>query len=151
YADYAVWQRARLAGAPLAELLATWREALAGAPALLEVPTDRPRRAPRSPRGGRVPVALPAPASAALRERARAAGATPFMLLLTGFQALLGRWSGQDDVVVGTPLAAFARQDLPFERLVEELAPVRDLRATPLFQALFTLQNAPAGTLRLPG
>src|SRR6185295_10846480 len=194
YADYAVWQRARLAGAPLAELLATWREALAGAPALLEVPTDRPRRAPRSPRGGRVPVALPAPASAALRERARAAGATPFMLLLAGFQALLGRWSGQDDVVVGTPianrnqletepliglfvntlalrsdlegdpgfeeltsrtrraaLAAFARQDLPFERLVEELAPVRDLRATPLFQALFTLQNAPAGALRLPG
>ncbi|MEW5930448.1 MAG: condensation domain-containing protein, partial [Gemmatimonadota bacterium] len=112
YADFAAWQRLRLRGDALERELAYWRERLDGAPALLELPTDRPRRAARGRRGGRVEAAVPAEAAAALRALARAEGSTPFMALLAGFQLVLSRWAGQDDVVVGTPVAGRTHREL---------------------------------------
>jgi amino acid adenylation domain-containing protein len=194
YADYAVWQRERLASGALADqLLAYWRRQLAGAPPVLELPTDRPRPAVQSFRGDVRQLALPAATAAELRAFAWRAGATPFMALLAVLTALLSRYSGQSDVVVGSPiagrnrselecligffvntlvlrsqwrgdpplgdlvalarratLAAHAHQELPFERLVAELSPVRNLGQTPLFQVLFNLQH-PAPEPRLPG
>ncbi|HEX8275250.1 MAG TPA: amino acid adenylation domain-containing protein [Longimicrobiaceae bacterium] len=195
YADYAAWQRRWMAGEALEAQLAWWRGRLEGAPPLLELPTDRPRPARPDGRGAARRVALPAELSRSLRALARRAGATPFMVLLAGWQALLARWSGADDVVVGTPVAgrdrrevegligffvntlalrarvpadetfegllgrvreevlgAFAHQDLPFERLVEALAPERAAAHTPVFQAIFALQTAEPGELSLgPG
>ncbi|HEX7240318.1 MAG TPA: condensation domain-containing protein, partial [Longimicrobiaceae bacterium] len=176
YADYAVWQRSWLTGEVLERQLGWWRERLAGAPPLLELPTDRPRPTVQGPRGGSVPLVLAPDVAAALRALARREGATPFMALLAAWQLLLGRYAGQDDVVVGTPVAgrtrvetepligffvntlalrgdlsggpgfrevlgrareatlgAFGHQDVPFERLVEELAPERSLAHSPLF------------------
>jgi amino acid adenylation domain-containing protein len=187
YADFAVWQRGWLRGAPLERQLAFWRERLAGAPPLLELPADRPRPAMPSGRGALVPAFVPEALAGRLAALARREGATLFMTLLAGWTALLARVAGQPDVLVGTPvanrnrqetekligffvntlvlradlrddppfaglvrrlrgetLAAFAHQDLPFERLVEELAPERSLAHTPLFQVMFALQNAAA-------
>ncbi|HYH47367.1 MAG TPA: condensation domain-containing protein, partial [Thermoanaerobaculia bacterium] len=184
YADFAAWQREWLSGAALETQMAHWRRALAGA-ATLELPTDRPRPAVRNPRGARREVALPPALAEDLRRLARGQGATPFMVLLAAFEIFLGRLSGQEDVLVGTPianrthheiegligffvntlvlrgdlsgdpdfvtlvrrtrevtLAAYAHQDLPFEKLVEELAPARDASRTPLFQVMFTLQDS---------
>ncbi|MEW5930744.1 MAG: amino acid adenylation domain-containing protein, partial [Gemmatimonadota bacterium] len=192
YPDFAVWQRERIGGRVLEAQARYWREALAGAPPVLELPTDRPRSVAPGARAGAVPFALGPEASAALRELARGEGATPFIALLAAFQALLGRWSGQDDVSVGTPVAgrdrvetegligffvntlvlrtdlsgdptfrellgraretvlgAFAHQEIPFERLVEEVRVERSLRHTPLFQVLFALQNMDRGELRM--
>jgi amino acid adenylation domain-containing protein len=192
YADYAAWQRAWLTGEVLDAQLAWWRDALAGAPPLLELPTDRPRPPVQGSAGGQVAFHLPAETVAALREVARRQGATLFMVLLAGWQALLARYAGADDVSVGTPVAgrtrletegligffvntlvlrtdlsgdppfrelvarvrettlnAYGHQDIPFERLVEELAPERSLRHTPLFQAMLVLQNNVHEALRL--
>ncbi|MDY7092837.1 MAG: amino acid adenylation domain-containing protein [Acidobacteriota bacterium] len=194
YADYARWQRRRLTEERLTAELEIWRRRLAGAPEVLELPTDRPRPSVPSYRGASVPVRLGAEASERLEELSRALGATPFMLLLAAFQALLGRWSGQDQVVVGSPVAgrprreleglvgffvntlplrldlagdpsftalvqrlrpvaleAYAHGEIPFERLVEELAPRRQSGVPPLFQVVFALQNAPGGEIELPG
>ncbi len=194
YPDYAAWQRSWLAGAALERQLAYWREQLRGAPPLLELPVDRPRPPVQSPRGAHRGLVVPGHTAAALRELARREGATLFMTLLAGWQALLGRWSGQDDVSVGTPIAgrtrtelegligffvntlvlradlsgapslrgllarvrettlgAYAHQDIPFEKLVEELQPERSMRHTPLFQVLFVLQNNERGELALGG
>ncbi|MES1241578.1 MAG: non-ribosomal peptide synthase/polyketide synthase, partial [Acidobacteriota bacterium] len=195
YADYAAWQRRWLAGERLESQVAWWRRELAGAPAVLELPTDRPRPPVRSSRGGREPMALGAAVSEALKTLARERGATPFMVFLAAFQALLQRYSGQSDVLVGSPIAnrgrseierliglfvntlvlrgrfgrpglgfgalleqtretvlgAYANQDLPFERLVEELRVERSLSYTPLFQVMLVLQNAPLGQLRMRG
>ncbi len=185
YADFALWQREWLQGEALAAELAFWRQRLAGAPPVLDLPTDRPRPAEVSDAGGRRRAALPAVLPPALARLARGAGATLFMTLLAAFQALLSRLSGQLDLTVGTPLAgrtrletegligffvntlvlradlagrpaagellararestleAYAHQDLPFEKLVEELRPERSLGHTPLFQAVIVLQNA---------
>ncbi|MFE8599731.1 amino acid adenylation domain-containing protein [Archangium violaceum] len=195
YPDYAVWQREWLKGEVLEEQLAWWKRRLAGAPPVLELPTDRPRPAVRSSRGAVLRVQLSLALSGAVREVSRREGVTPFMTLLAGFQALLARYSGQRDIVVGTPisgrnrrevegligffantlalrveapgevsfrellkrvreacLGAYAHQDVPFERLVDALQPVRDLSRTPLFQASFVLQgSAPFAALELPG
>jgi amino acid adenylation domain-containing protein len=194
YADYALWQRDWLAGEVLARQVGYWKERLAGAPAALELPTDRARPAVQSFAGGAVEFALPARLSAGLAELSRREGATLYMVLLAAFALLLCRYSGQHDVVVGSPIAgrrhreleqligffvntlvlrtdlsgdpsfrallgrvketalgAYAHQDLPFEKLVEELKPPRDLSRQPLFQVTFALQNAPAEELRLPG
>jgi amino acid adenylation domain-containing protein len=105
YADYAAWQRRQLTGAALAEQLSWWRERLADAPPLLDLPTDRPPRAVPSFRGSSHPVRLPADLAAALRGLARRQGGTLFMALLAGFAALLHRTSGQDDLVIGAPFA----------------------------------------------
>jgi amino acid adenylation domain-containing protein len=194
YPDYAAWQRRRLSGAALEGQVEWWRAALAGAPATLDLPTDRPRPAAPRERGASVAFHLAPETSRAVGDLARAEGATPFMVLLAAWQALLGRWAGQDDVVVGTPVAgrgrtelepligffvntlalradlsgdpslralvgrvrefalgAFAHQEVPFERLVEELAPERSLSHTPLFQVMFALDEEDAGGLRLGG
>ncbi|HEY2740246.1 MAG TPA: condensation domain-containing protein, partial [Thermoanaerobaculia bacterium] len=195
YADYAVWQRTWLAGEVLESELEHWRRQLAGAPAALELPLDRPRP-PVQPRirGEVSPFVIPQQLAETLRAVSRGQTATLFMTLLTGFQILLGRLSGQDDVVTGTPiagrnrletegligffvntlalrldlsgglgfagllarvraqtLAAYAHQDLPFEKLVEELVPERSLGHAPLFQVLFAFQNELSAALDLPG
>ncbi|HEU0079692.1 MAG TPA: amino acid adenylation domain-containing protein, partial [Longimicrobiaceae bacterium] len=105
YADFAVWQRGWLRGEVLEAQLAFWRERLCGAPPLLEVPTDRPRRAGQGGRAGSHAIALPAGLSLGLRALSRREGATLFMTVLAAWQALLGRYAGQEDVVVGTPVA----------------------------------------------
>jgi amino acid adenylation domain-containing protein len=194
YRDFARWQRNWLQGETLDALLSHWRSRLAGAPQVLELPTDRPRSSVRSQRGATYSFLLPVELAEALRGLARREGSTLFMTLLAGFTLLLSRHSGQQDLLVGTPVAnrsraeiedvvgcfvntlvlradlsgdpsargflarlrevcldAFAHQDLPFERLVEELRPERDLSRNPLFQVMFALQNAPQQPLELAG
>lgn len=194
YADYALWQRAWLAGDALDGQLAYWRTRLAGAPSALDLPTDRPRSAGFSARGAREPVGIPAGVTDALKALARHEGITLFMVLLAAIQTLLQRYAGQDDIVIGSPtagrtcvetedligcfvntlalrtdlsgdppfrealarvretcLGAYAHQDLPFEKLVEELQPERSLGRTPLFQTMFVLQDRRQPTLALPG
>ena len=193
YADYAAWQREHLRGERLARELAYWRGQLADAPAL-ELPTDRPRPAAASYRGGHVAFRLSAEVTRGLREAGRREGATLFMVTLAGFQTLLSRYTGQREVAVGTPVAGRGRRELegligffvntvvlrgdlsgdpsfaelvgraraltlegyahaeaPFEQVVEELAPERDLSRSPLFQVMMAFQNTPAEPLRLKG
>ncbi|MFF0524657.1 non-ribosomal peptide synthase/polyketide synthase [Actinomadura nitritigenes] len=104
YADYAVWQRGWLTGEVVDSQLAYWRERLAGVP-VLDLPTDRPRPPVRSPEGEFIRFTVPAEVTGGLRAVARTGGATMFMTLLTAFMVLLRRYTGQDDVVVGTPVA----------------------------------------------
>ena len=194
YADFAVWQRAWLAGEVLAEQLAYWRRRLAGAPALLALPTDRPRPAVQSFRGVQRIQTLAAPLAGRLRELGRRQGTTLFMTLLAAWGAQLARLTGGEDVPVGSPIAnrnrleiepligffantlvlrldlagdptcgellgrvreltldAYGHQDLPFEKLVEELRPERALSHSPLFQAMFVLQRQEELALDLPG
>ncbi len=194
YGDFAVWQNRQLESEAVARQIAAWRETLAGAPEVLDLPTDRPRPAVLSLAGASQRIALGPEVAARLAAFAREAGATPFMVLATAFDALLLRWSGQSDVVLGTPIAgrraletepligffintllvrakldgdpsfgaalgrvaevtkaAYERQDVPFERLVEELVPRRDLARNALFQVLLVLQNAPVSRFELPG
>ncbi|HEY2738459.1 MAG TPA: condensation domain-containing protein, partial [Thermoanaerobaculia bacterium] len=194
YADFAAWQRRLLSGERLAAEIAWWRGELAGAPPVLDLPTDRPRRGDLSPRGATHLLTLPPAVLSGLTALSRRFGATRFMSLLAVFAALLQRHAGQDDLTVGTPvagrsraetedligffvntlvvrvdlggnppfaellgrvrermLAAFAHQELPFERLVEALAAERDLSRPPLVQVMLGLGNAPAAALALPG
>ncbi|HYP53357.1 MAG TPA: condensation domain-containing protein, partial [Pyrinomonadaceae bacterium] len=116
YADFAAWQREHLSGRVLEEQLAYWREHLGGAPAVLELPTDRPRPAVQSFRGARLNVTLPAELTARLKELGRAEGVTLFVVLLAGFKALLHRYTNQTDIVVGTPVAN--RNQLEVENLI---------------------------------
>ena len=116
YGDFARWQRGWLAGAALDEQLAYWKRQLAGSPELLALPTDRPRPAVQGFRGARCPVFLPAPLTGALEALARRSGATLFMVLLAGLQALLARLSGSRDVPVGTIVAN--RNRLEIEALI---------------------------------
>ncbi len=194
YADYAVWQREQLAGEVLDRQLSYWRERLAGAPELLELPTDHPRPAVQTYGGGTVPVELSPELLERLQALGRSEGATLYMTLLGAFQVLLSKYSGSEDVVVGSPIAgrtrgeveeligffvntlvlrtdlsgdpsfretlrrvreatlgAYAHQEVPFERLVAELQPERSLSHSPLFQVMFTLQNAGDEGSALPG
>ncbi|HYO16411.1 MAG TPA: amino acid adenylation domain-containing protein, partial [Thermoanaerobaculia bacterium] len=112
YADFAQWQRAWLDGEVLETQLAYWKERLDGAPQALELPSDRPRPAVPSFRGGREPFALSPELSAELAALGRRRGSTVFMTLLAGFQVLLSRYSGQEDLVVGTAIANRNRQEL---------------------------------------
>jgi len=105
YADYALWERNRLAGEELERLLAYWTGQLEGAPPLLALPTDRPRPAVQRHEGAHRPVALDAALGDGLAALARAEGATFFMAALAAFATLLYRRSGQDDIVVGSPIA----------------------------------------------
>ena len=193
YADYAVWQREWLQGEVLEEQLGYWRKQLAGVE-VLELPTDHARPSQPSRRGGSVEVRIAEPLLGRLKELSRREEVSLFMVLLTSFQLLLSRYSGQTDIAVGTPVAnrtrseledligffvnqlvlrtdlggepsvrellgrvrqvclqAYAHQDLPFERLVEEINPERSLNRTPLFQTFFGLQNAPTRAMDLEG
>ncbi|HVF49589.1 MAG TPA: amino acid adenylation domain-containing protein, partial [Pyrinomonadaceae bacterium] len=192
YRDFAVWQREWLSGEQLEQQLAYWRENLRGAPPALELPTDRPRPSVQSYRGAMLEREIGRELTDKLNDLSRSEGATLYMTLLAAFKTLLFRYTGQRDIVVGTPIAnrnrmevenligffvntlvlrtdlsgdptfaqllarvrdvtlgAFAHQDLPFEKLVEELRPERDMSRTPLFQVMFSLQNAPLPSVRL--
>ena len=194
YADYAVWQRQWLTGAVLDRQLSYWREQLGGTLPVLELPTDRPRPLAQSFRGAHHLFTLPSALTDELKKLSRREGATLFMTLLAAWQALLSRYSGQGEIVVGTAIAnrnraevekligffvntlvirtdlsedpnfrellrrvrevclgAYAHQDIPFEKVVEELHPERSLSQAPLFQVMFALQNAPMEELQLPG
>ncbi|HEX5870735.1 MAG TPA: condensation domain-containing protein, partial [Longimicrobium sp.] len=181
YPDFAAWQRTWLTGERLERQLGWWRERLAGAP-VLELPTDRPRPATPTHRGAQVAFRVDAATAWAVDDIARSMGATRFAVLLAAFQLLLARWTGQDDVVVGSPVAgrgrpetegmvgmfvntlalrtdlsgdpaftdvirrvrdgvvgAFAHQDVPFERLVDELRVERTVSRHPVYQVSFSV------------
>ena len=111
YADFALWQRAHLAGEALERHLDYWRERLAGAPATLELPADRPHPSARTHRGGWASLVLPGEVVDGVRRMARGEGATTFMILLAAWQALLARYSGAADLVVGAPIAGRTRAE----------------------------------------
>ncbi|XXY13216.1 amino acid adenylation domain-containing protein [Sorangium sp. So ce216] len=135
YADYAAWQRAWLSGAELEAQRAYWKGHLAGAPAALELPTDRPRPAVQSYAGATVRRALGKELSERVDALSHKLGATPFMTLLAGFSVLLGRYSNQRDIVVGTPIANRTRAETePLIGLfVNTLAVRTDLSGEPTF------------------
>ncbi|HLL83363.1 MAG TPA: condensation domain-containing protein, partial [Longimicrobium sp.] len=112
YADYAVWQREQLEGRVLDRQLAYWRERLAGAPELLELPTDRPRPPVQTYRGATVPVEISLGLLERLRALGRTEGATLYMTLLGAFQVLLAKYSGSEDVVTGSPIAGRTRKEI---------------------------------------
>ncbi|MFC7622942.1 amino acid adenylation domain-containing protein [Microlunatus sp. GCM10028923] len=188
YGDFAVWQRDQLSGPRLRASLDHWTTALDQLP-VLDLPTDHPRPPVQTFAGAAVSFTVPVMIMDRVRELAVAAGATPFMALLTCFAALLHRYSGQEDLVIGSYsagrtrvelesligffvntlvlrvdlsgdpgftealgrvrdvcLSAFTHEDVPFEKLVEALAPVRDLSRNPLCQVAFQLVTGPAGT-----
>jgi amino acid adenylation domain-containing protein len=112
YADYAVWQRDWLEGPALDQQLDYWKKKLAGAPKLLELPTDRPRPRRQTYNGSRVSRLLSSELTAALNQLAQRESCTLFMVLLTALNILLARYSGQDDVLVGSPIAGRRRTEL---------------------------------------
>ena len=185
YADFAAWQRNWLSGEVLRKQLDYWRSQLSGISAL-ELPADRPPPAEQSFRGLSERIFLSDEVLAAIKRVASEEGATLFMTLLAALQVLLQRYTGQDDIVVGSPIAnrnrteiegvvgffvnslvlrtdlsgdptfreavrrvrevtlkAYEFQDMPFEKLVEELAPERNSGQNPFFQIMFALQNLP--------
>jgi hypothetical protein len=138
YADYAVWHRNWLEGGVLDKQLAYWREQLRGAPAALELPTDRPRPPVQSFRGDQAARVFERPFLDALLALSRSEGTTLFMTLLAALAAVLSRYSGQDDVVIGTPLLSRNRAEL--ERVVgyftNTVALRIDLTGDPTFREL---------------
>ncbi|RMF31802.1 MAG: amino acid adenylation domain-containing protein, partial [Chloroflexi bacterium] len=112
YADFAVWQREWLQGEVLEAQLAYWKEQLAGLPPILELPTDRPRPAFQTFRGDYQTFTLPEELTQAIKELCQREGVTLFMTLLAAFQTLLSRYSGQDDISVGVPIANRTRAEL---------------------------------------
>src|SRR5207247_130736 len=116
YADFAAWQREWLRDALYEKQLAFWKQQLAGAPAILELPTDHPRPAAQSFRGACETLALPLELSERLKVLSRQEGATLFMLLLAAFKILLHRYTRQADILVGTPVAG--RNQIETENLI---------------------------------
>jgi len=194
YGDFAVWQRRQLAGGELDRQLAYWRRQLAGLPAEVTLPADRPRPLAPTHRGARGARMFPKALVEGLKALGRDENATLFMTLLAGFLALLHRYTGQPDVVVGSPiagrtrveiepligffvgtlplrgdlsgdptvrehlrrmrevaLAGYGHQDVPFEKLVEELAPERTLIRNPIVQVMFGLRDGRASLPALRG
>ena len=193
YADFAVWQRQWLQGEILDSQMAYWKKQLAGA-SVLELPTDHPRPSVQTFRGSKQFLFVPEVLTERLKAISRSEGTTLFMILLAAFQTLLHRYTGEDDIIVGSPVAgrnrtdvegligffvntlilrtdfwgdpdfrevlrrvrkvaldAYAHQDLPFEKIVEEMHPQRNFSHSPLFQVLFVLQNTPTKAPRLAG
>jgi hypothetical protein len=186
YADFAAWQREWLTGEVLETQLGYWRQHLAGAPPLLEIPTDYPRPAQTSYRGEWFSFTLPQTLTDELKHLSRQTGTSLFMILFSAFNILLYRYTQQEDIVVGSAIAnrqhpklekligyfantlalrtdlsgnpsfrellaqvrkvtldAYAHQDMPFEKLVEELQPERHLGYSPLFQTMLIMLNTP--------
>ncbi|HEV3051065.1 MAG TPA: amino acid adenylation domain-containing protein, partial [Longimicrobium sp.] len=112
YADYAAWQREQLQGEVLDRQLAYWKQRLAGAPELLELPTDHSRPAVQTFRGAQERMELPLELLERLQALGRSEGATLYMTLLAAFQVLLGKYSGSDDIVVGSPIAGRTRKEI---------------------------------------
>ncbi|MGH7832702.1 MAG: amino acid adenylation domain-containing protein, partial [Candidatus Binatia bacterium] len=191
YADYAIRQRDRFKGEYLEEEASYWRKQLENI-SPLELPTDRSRPAVQSHRGRKQRFTLPIELAGGLKSLSRQESATLFMTLLAAFQILLHRYSGQEDIAVGSPIAgrdqlelegligffintlvlrndlsgdptfpellrrvrsnalrAYSHQGLPFEKLVEELQPERNLSRNPLFQVVFQLRNYPDASVKL--
>ena len=138
YADVAVWQRQQRHGAALASHLAYWQARLAGAPTTLDLPTDRPRPARLTFRSCRQSWRLPAVLAEALKALSRRQGVTLFMTLLAALQTLLYRYTGQEDVVIGTPMTE--RTHMETEDLIgcfiNTLVLRTDLTGAPTFQEL---------------
>jgi amino acid adenylation domain-containing protein/non-ribosomal peptide synthase protein (TIGR01720 family) len=194
YADFAHWQRQRLDGGIIESQLNYWKKKLAGSPPLLKLPTDRQRPKVQTFHGGRQFFTLPAELSKNIKALGQKEGTTLYAALLTAFYALLNRYSGQDDICIGTPVAgrsrketealigffvntlalrgdlsgnptfyellkqvkniikeAFANQDAPFEKIVDALQLERSMSYTPLFQVMFSYQQAPAQSLEISG
>ena len=194
YPDFAAWQRQWLQGEVLDFQLSYWRKQLGGNLPVLQLPTDRPRPRVQTFRGARYSFSLDSQLTKALQQLSQQEEVTLFMTLLAAFKTLLYRYTFQEDILVGSPIAnrnrteteqligffintlvlrtdfsgnptfkellkrigqitwdAYEHQDLPFEKLVEELQPERDLSYSPLFQVKFMLQNAPQENLKLPG
>ncbi|HKF02992.1 MAG TPA: condensation domain-containing protein, partial [Candidatus Sulfotelmatobacter sp.] len=193
YADYALWQRDRLSGETLEGQLAYWRKQLENL-APLQLTPDRARPGADDYAGDRQTFLIPQEVIDGLRRVSRDEGVTLFMTLLAAFQTLLHRYTGQNDIAVGSPIAgrthpevegligffvntlvlrtevsghltfrqflarvrevawgAYQHQELPFEKLVAELQPDRNLGRNPLFQVIFAFQNVPRQTMALPG
>jgi acyl carrier protein len=194
YGDFALWQQERMRGEELDRQLGYWREQLRGAPQLMTLPTDRPRPARRSGRGGWATTHVDAATTERLAAVARGANCTMFTVFLTGFAATLSRYTRQADTLLGTQVTdrthaeldpligmftntlalrmklagdptftellgrvrdttadALAHKQLPFEKLVAELAPDRTLAHPPLIQAQFGYGSLTPPTLDLPG
>ena len=194
YVDYAYWQREWLKGEILESQLAYWKQQLGGNLPVLNLPTDYPRPPVSTFRGARQTLVLPEVLRGGIKELSQQEGVTLFMILLAAFKTLLFRYTHQDDILVGSPIAnrnlaeipgmigffvntlvlrsnlsgnpcfkellkrirrvaldAYSHQDLPFEKLVEELQPDRSLSHTPLFQVMFALQNFPMPNLEVAG
>jgi amino acid adenylation domain-containing protein len=194
YADYAAWERSWLDSPAIEKQLAYWRQKLAGASTLLDLPTDRPRPAATSFRGAIARHSLPSAGVEALKQLSRREDATLFVTLLAAFKVLIFRLTQQPDVIVGVPTAgrnhpqtegliglfvntlavrndlsgdpafhlflhdvktatveALSHQDLSFDKLIEELRPMRTPGYLPLVQVMFTLQGAVNHDVALPG
>ncbi|HKR12256.1 MAG TPA: amino acid adenylation domain-containing protein [Pyrinomonadaceae bacterium] len=184
YSDYASWQRGWLQGDVLQSEVEYWRNRLHGAPTLLELETDHPRPAMRTMRGAHYPFVFPEAVAQALKDFSRQEGASLFMTAMAGFHALLRRCTGQNDILIGSPIAgrsrvelesligffvnmipirtsfssdpsfrelvrqvressfaAYMHQELPFDKLVEELQPKRAPGRNPIFQAILAFNN----------
>ena len=194
YAEYAEWQREFLGGEVLAKQVSFWKQKLAGAPTILDLPTDHPRPKDHNWQGATEELIFDHQVLVNLKEFAQSEGATLFMVSLAAFEALLWRYTGQDSILVGTPTAArsqieienlvgffvntlvfrgdldskitfrelvqqvrtyaleaYSHQDVPFEKLVEELVPQRTMNISPLFQVMFTFQNIPKQIFEISG
>lgn len=194
YTDYVHWHYQWMQGNLYESQLSYWRKQLTGAPPMLELPSDHPRPNIPTGKGSLEPFFLSPEKHTALNKLAKIQDATLFMVLTAALNTLLFRYSGQEDILIGTPIAgrhhlelehliglfvntlvfrtdlagepgfiellqrvrttaleAYAQQDMPFEKLVEELNPQRDLSVTPLFQVLFLMQNAPMPPARIAG
>ncbi|MGZ4164197.1 MAG: non-ribosomal peptide synthetase, partial [Tumebacillaceae bacterium] len=194
FGDYTMWQRESQQGDALDKQLEYWKQQLSGTLPILHVPTDAPRPMMQTYHGAKYNALIPDRLVKAVNDLSQQEGATAFMTLMALFKVLLYRYTGQEDLIVGTPIAgrsrreiepligmfvntlafrtdlsgnltfrdllarvkkvsvdAFANQDVPFEKLVDELQPERNPSHPLLVQVLFILQNAPLGTLELPG
>jgi hypothetical protein len=194
YADFASWQRQWLSAAVIEEQVSYWKQQLADACMVLELPSDQIRPPTQTQNGARAARDFSPELSSSLATVSRRENVTLFMTLLTAFNILLRHYTRQDDILVGTnsagrnrseiegligffvnmlvirtklgcdptfrellaqvretTLGAYANQDLPFDMLVDELKVGRDLSSSPVFQIVFTLQNAPRESLRLDG
>ncbi|GAB1541761.1 hypothetical protein NUACC21_44340 [Scytonema sp. NUACC21] len=193
YVDFVIWQHQCLSGKVLEKQLNYWKQKLSNATPVLELPADRPRPAVQTYQGAKEAFVIPHNLSRALYVLSQQEGVTLFMTLLAVYQTLLYRYTGQQDILVGSPVAgrnlpeieqligcfvntlvlrtavsgnlsfrellqrvrsvvmsAYTNQDLPIDRLIDELQPERSLSYHPLFQVMFVLENLSSQTLNLP-